>query len=178
MKKSALFIVGVLLSTTLAANPWSTTSLIGIEGGIGQIDADGEAHNLVSGGIKVGAQTERLRLFLSGKLYSIDGFESANAIGGELQYLLPLNETFKMFIGLNGGQMSLEVDTTEGIRKLQTPYFGGEAGINMALSDTVDVEIGGRIISLDYSHSLGNVTYSVNSIVQGYASIILKFPTR
>lgn len=178
MKKIAMLLAGVLLTVTLSASEWTTTSLVGIEGGVGQIDADSETYNLTSGGMKIGAQTERLRIFLSGRLYSIDGFESANAIGGELQYLLPLNETFKIFIGLNGGQMNLEVDTAEGLRKLQTPYFGGDAGVNMALSDTIDVEVGGRILSLDYTHTLGGVSYSVNSILQGYASIILKFSTR
>jgi hypothetical protein len=61
---------------------------------------------------------------------------------------------------------------------MSTIYYGGDAGVTVALSSLIDLELGGRLMYMDYTHTLNSVTYNVDSLVQGYASIIFKLPSK
>jgi len=173
---SGLLLAGSLLSGVAFAK--DATPLVGIEAGYGSMDAGGSSHNLYTGGLKIGAQSDDYRIFLSARMIPIDGFENGNALGGELQYLIPIHAGLNAFMGFNAGQIGMKTKNLVAQRDISTYYYGGDLGVNMALSPSVDLELGGRLMYMNYTHTLAGVAYNVDSIVQGYASIIFKLPNR
>lgn len=173
---SGLLLVGALLSGVAIAN--DATPLVGVELGYGNLNAGGSGHNLYAGGLKIGAKSDDYRVYLSARKLQIDDFESANAIGAELQYLIPINEKWNAFMGLNAGKIGMKTNTLPAQREISTYYYGGDLGVNMALSSSVDLEIGGRLMYMNYTHTLVNSRYNVDSLVQGYASIVFKLQNR
>ncbi len=160
----------------------TSKSLVGFEGGIGGVDVQSSAisdgyESVGHGGLKIGAQTEDYRLFLSGRYYRGDNFDSISTVGVELQYLFHIASFADFFIGANAGLASISyTDVANVDREVSNMYYGGGAGLNFMLSDLVDFEIGARIMSLqEADNTIGGVTYTFDDIVSGYASIIFKY---
>ena len=185
MKKMIVIVLGLLLIGSLYADDSTVRPLVGVELGYGKTDlqrvttpSDDSSKDTFVGGVKVGAEGEEYRVFISGRMYSIDDFDSAMAFGGEFQYLIRLQETFNIFIGLNGGMIDLELESSEGNRELSTAYFGGDVGVNVDISESIGIEAGVRYMHIDYDHTLQGVTYNIDSIIHAYASLIYKFSTQ
>jgi len=173
-----------LSATTVMADE----SLVSIEGAFGSIDVDkentisGQATNdnasLAGAGLKIGAQSNDYRLFLTANYYdsSDDTYNYVATYGVELDYLIHPSNSFDIFLGLNGGIANIELIDEQNLKRTSSdPYIGGAAGINMHMSQTIDIELGARMLFMDISNTRNNVKYTYNSIVAGYASVIFKF---
>lgn len=187
-------LTGGLISLALAGGmayaddyTFNTHSLIGIEGGYNSFDME---HGIVGStknetkeyghvGLKIGGQTDNYRLFLSARSYEISGFDHANSVGAELQYMANFSESANLFIGFNAGVMNFkyEVDPTLSSVTDKKEYYGGDLGVNLHLMEEVDFEIGARYMYLGYDKkfSTGNGVAKLDHIVGGYASLIYKF---
>lgn len=165
----------------------NTYSLIGIEGGYGSFDFE---HGLVAskktetksfgeGALKLGAQTDDYRLFLSGRYYSIPGFDYAYSMGAEAQYLANVSQYMNIFIGFNIGVMNFkyEADTTVAKISDKKDYYGGDIGVNLHLMESLDFEIGARYMYLGYDHTDASTTAvaKFDHMINGYASFIYRF---
>jgi len=183
-KLKSLVLCSILSATTVIADE----SLVAIEGTYGGLNVDSEvvstglAKNdnvsLAGGGLKIGAQSDNYRLFLSANYYaaSNDDYNYVATYGIELDYLIKLSKSFGVFLGVNGGMANIEQIDTTGIKRTSSdPYFGGAAGINIHVSRSVDFELGGRMLIMDISNTRNDVKYTYNSLASGYASIIFKF---
>jgi len=158
MKKIIFFILSLSLTITLSyAEDWKATSLIGFEG------------------VKIGAQSKHYRVYLSAKYYEINGYDTANSFGGELQYLINLSENTNFFMGVNAGRMNLKFDSPEGARSFDTPYYGFDLGANFNITDSLGFEAGTRFITLTTENTQQSVTYKLSNMVNMYMSLIFKF---
>ena len=179
-----LALCSVLSASTLMADE----SLVAIEGAFGTLSVDkentltGDASNhhvnLAGAGLKVGAQSDHYRLFLSANYYgsSNDDYNHVATYGVELDYLIKPSKSFDIFLGLNGGMANIEqIDDQDKKRTSSDPYIGGAAGVNIHMSKVVDIELGGRMLFMDISNTRYNVKYTYNTIASGYASVIFKF---
>ena len=83
------------------------------------------------------------------------------------------------FIGVNGGLMNLKFTPSNetSSRTISDPYFGGDAGFNIHVSDSVDFELGARVMDVQAknTNATNNVTYNFNDVITGYGSLIYKF---
>lgn len=180
-----LSILITLISSSAAMDSldiYKGTSLVGIEGTYNTFDISNDAaysDELVylATGIKIGAQTDGYRLFLSARNNFIPTYDYSYAIGAEAQFLMNFSSVANMFMGINTGTLSLKFDDEAGLnRKVSSKYFGGDIGLNLHLSDTSDLEIGARKIRLtEPSHLQGGVTYSFENITNIYVSLIFKY---
>ncbi|WP_345993403.1 outer membrane beta-barrel protein [Sulfurimonas sp. HSL-1716] len=185
-----------LVSLALAGNmayaqaddfTYNTHSLIGVEGGFGSFDFD---HGLVGStsknskgfgevGIKIGAQTDNYRLFLSARHYSMSDFDYANSIGAEGQYLIDVSKKMNMFVGLNIGVMNFKYKADSSVAKIsdKKDYVGGDIGVNFHLRKELDLEVGARYMYLGYSYTntSTNATANIDHMINGYVSLIYKF---
>ncbi len=182
-------ILGVaLIATSLLANSsdkdFETKSLIGIEGGYNSIDYVYDGANspgttsLGSIGLKIGAETKDIRIFLSTR-YLVDtgsDYDYIITYGGEIQYKLNPFKAVNFFIGLNGGVADIQFTPPVGTyRTLTSPYIGGDLGTNFHLGKSVDLEFGVRVMSIQDTNTIDNIEYKFNDIVTGYASVIYKW---
>jgi len=174
----------VLSASTLMADE----SLVAIEGTFGALNVDqentitGQAKNdnvsLAGGGLKIGAQSDHYRLFLTANYYaaSNDDYNYVATYGIELDYLIKPTNVFDIFLGINGGMANIEqIDTTGVKRTSSDPYIGGAAGLNFHVARSVDLELGARMLFMDISNTRYNVKYTYNTLASGYASVIFKF---
>ena len=185
MKKTAILLSSLLVCGSLYAADWNAKPLIGVELGFGGTDvkrtttplAD-STEDSINGGLKVGAESGEYRVFLSGRYYDIDGFDSVTSVGGEFQYLIPLQEELKLFLGVNGGMMDMEFKSSQGLREISTAYVGGDAGLNFEISQKMNLDAGVRYMLIDYDHTMGSpaVTYNIDKIVQGYIGLNFVLP--
>jgi hypothetical protein len=173
---SRLLIAASLVSGVALAK--DVNALVGLEVGAGSMDAGGSGHSLYTGGLKVGATNDEYRVFLSARTLQVDDFKNANTLGAELQYLIPIGSRFNAFLEANVGKIGMKTDTSAAQRDISTYYYGGGVGMNMAITQSIDLELGARLMYMNYTHTLGTVAYNVDSLVQGYTSIIFKFPTK
>ncbi len=184
-----LAVLSALMLTTEAFASqyrYNTSSLVGIEGSYSSFDVENDATPPVrekvkfSGvGLKIGAQTHNYRVFLSVRNSFIDGdYDYAYFYGAEVQYLMNFSSYANFFIGANGGVVNMRfVDSLNASRDVGGTYFGGDLGVNVHLGDSVDLELGGRIIKLSEAESTNanGLTYKFDNISAGYASIIFKY---
>jgi len=188
MKKTilkAITTLGLLSTVTLSASSYTynTRSLVGIEGGYNTFDVENvstavrETKKFAGLGLKIGAQTDNYRLFLSARNSFIDGYDYALTFGAEAQYLMNFSSFMNMYIGASTGYATMRfVDSNSLSREVASPYFGGDVGFNVHLGDELDFEIGGRIVKLaDSSHTQNAITYNFDNIVSGYMSLIFKY---
>ncbi len=194
MKKLVKLIGVPLLALSLQAGDWSTQSLVGIEGGVTSFDLDnnnpyGEStsssQSPTSFGLKVGAEAQTYRIFLSGRHYSVsDEFDYANSFGVEFQYLFRFGSNASVFAGINGGIINMEFnDSNAYTREISQGYFGGDLGVNFSVNHNFDVELGVRYMNLnaDNTKYVDGVdeqvayTYSIDNMVNTYVSLIYKF---
>jgi hypothetical protein len=189
-KLKKLLVAGLVLASTSYAssnnNNYYSKSLVGIEGGYSYFSVDDttatektEDFGLV--GMKIGAETHNVRMFLSVRnaFMSSDDYDykAAYMYGAELQYLFNISEMANFYIGGNIGKFNLEFDDLlSNKREFSTKYMGGDAGFNIHIGDSLDLELGGRIMTLDDSeHTLNTVKYTFDDIITGYMSLIFKY---
>jgi asparagine N-glycosylation enzyme membrane subunit Stt3 len=60
-------------------------------------------------------------------------------------------------------------------RTLSNSYYGGEAGVDVHLSKSFDLEFGARYMSLDASNTRNGIKYRFDNMITGYGSIIYRF---
>ena len=185
-------VVGLLMTlTSLSAdNYFDGTSLAGIEGSYGAMNselsyaANPAAYNqkmtdLAGLGIKIGAESESYRIFLSGRYYADmrDEYEYIATVGGEVQYIFHNTAKNNIFIGVGAGlaNMKFAIEVESFSRTLSDPYIGGDIGMNFHMRKYLDLEMGVRVISIQAENSRNNVTYRLNTIANAYASIIYKW---
>ena len=192
MKNIVLKLVSILTLLTTSAmaesSPYTfnTSSLVGIEGSYSSFDVENDATpvfrdkvNYGGVGLKIGAQTDNYRLFLSARYNLISGYDYAYLLGAEIQYLFNFSSFANFYLGVNGGIANLRFeDSLNDTRDVESPYVGGDLGLNFHLGDSVDFELGGRVMKLTNSISTidANILkYKFDNIVSGYASIIFKY---
>jgi len=169
----------------LAASEYAfdTHSLFAIEGGASSVDIDVtgptdatvEDSAVANVGIKLGAQSENYRVFLSARYYDVQDIESLYTVGGEIQYLFNFSKYANFFIGGNIGEAFIQIKEDSGSAK--SMYYGGDVGFNIHASKTFDIELGGRYMQLSETVTpVGSAySYDFNYIATGYASLIIKW---
>ena len=186
---SKVVLAAMIATVPLAADNYSydTHSLFAIEGGAtnidierndaGNIDIDKEA--LPNIGLKIGAQGNDFRAFLSGRYYNADDFSKLFTAGGELQYLFNFSKAANFFIGANAGQAYIDVgaDTDKNIPSMSVTsmYYGGDAGFNFHATELIDIEVGAKYMALDVNEDRDGVNFQIDSMVTAYASVIFKW---
>jgi len=177
--------LGVLGAVSLSASSftYNTRSLVGIEGSYNTFDVEHttpttrETKKYAGVGLKIGAQTDNYRLFLSARDNFISGYNYAYTYGVEAQYLMNFSSFMNMYVGGAGGYANMRfVDFKDVSREVATPYYGGDVGFNIHMGDSLDLELGGRIVKLSNgSHTQNSITYKFDNIVSGYMSLIFKY---
>lgn len=189
MKKSikSIVLAALLVMTPLAAKSvGGKNSLIGVDIGFNSLDMNGknttgvsvfdEKENFAHIGLKIGAESETYRIFLSTRYNNISDFDYSYLMGLEFQYLIGLTNEMNLFFGANGGYAEMKlVDSNKYERTISDPYYGGDIGINYHLNETMDLEFGVRYMSLDAQNLKNDITYSFDSIISTYVGIIYKF---
>ena len=182
-----VILAALLATTTLSAQNFSnnddTYSLVALETSYNSFDIDNDDSSInididkfPSAGIKIGAQTKEYRIFLSSRYLVIKDFDYAYTLGGEFQYLFNFSKYANFYLGVNAGiaEMSFD-DTKKQTRTISDPYYGGDAGFNIHIQDSLDIELGARVMSLNAQNIKDDVTYSFDSIISGYMSLIFKY---
>ena len=177
---------------------FATNSLVGFEGGYNQFDyesVDGTTGyttrkklDVAHGGIKIGAETESYRVFLSARFYGVEDFDYARTYGIEGQYKFNISEHFNVFMGVSIGKADFKLvdktyNATTGIYgsnygksiKIRETYYGGDAGVNIHIHEIADLEIGARFMALNDDTLVDQVSYNFDNTITGYASIIFKY---
>jgi len=175
------------LLTNLSANEFQTNSLVGIEGGYSVLDYEnGTSLNneqydvkVAHAGLKVGAETEDFRIFLSGRYYfdSSNDYDYIATYGVELQYKLNVAEAMNLYLGASTGvaSMKFRAESESFSRTISDPYVGADIGANIHFTKTLDWEIGARVISIQAENTRNSVTYNIGNLVSGYTSLIFKW---
>lgn len=193
MKKIAAGALSILLIGGMAQADdykFNIKSLVGFEGGYTAFDVEKIAppassvissYNQPEVGLKIGAESENYRVFLSVRNYFVDGYDYFISYGGELEYLFNFSKGANFFIGVNAGILDgrFSVSGESEARTISDPYMGGEAGFNFHMGEHFDFEMGGRIMTTDAQNKkiIGSspVTYKFDTLITGYASIIIKY---
>jgi len=135
-----------------------------------------DSYKFASPSIKIGAQTEEYRIFLSARYHPISDFDYAYTLGGEFQYLFNFSKYANFYLGVSTGVAEMSfIDKKDVIRTISDPYYGGDIGFNIYLKESIDIELGARVMSLNAKNIQDDVTYSFDNIVSGYISIIFKY---
>ena len=190
MKKN---IQKALLATVLATTPMFAggfadveDSLFAIEGGYTQLSADVNQNGysmqdagMGNLGLKLGAQGENYRIFLSGRYFLADQGNSVATAGGELQYKFNFSKPVDFFIGANAGIAYMKIGPSDDGRlasvSTNAPYIGGDAGFNFHASELIDLELGVKYMHISDTVTQGTTVYDFNNMTTGYASIIFKY---
>lgn len=183
----SLFVGGTLFAQESGIN----ASLVGIEGGLDSVAYEQTSASTYKSdknilghlGLKVGAESEHYRVFLNGRYYSDpdEKYDSLVTYGVDVQYKFNFSSMLNAFVGVGAGMAHAKftLDGEPFSRVISDPYYAGDLGVNIHLDDSIDLELGGRYISLDAlnSRTLGTtqVDYRLESIITGYASIIFKY---
>jgi len=190
MKNSLSKVVLVTMMATvplMAGNySYNTHSLFAIEGGATNIDVeragatggfDITKTNLPNIGLKLGAEGENFRAFLGGRYYDAKDFDALSTLGGELQYLFNFSKHANFFLGANAGKAFIKIATDGTVPSVSTSsvYYGGDAGFNFHASEMIDLEIGAKYMALDVNEKVGVDTYTIDSMITAYASVIIKW---
>jgi hypothetical protein len=181
----SVVLASALMSTALMAEvseyEYNTYSLVGIEGGYGNLSYDGsnktEKINMNHAGIKIGGQTDNYRLFLSVRAFDSSDLDYARTYGIEGQYLFNFSKYANFYLGVNGGVADIKFydPAFSGSVSAYDPYLGGDAGFNVHLGEMADLEFGARIMNIQSEVDANGKTYKLDSIISGYASIIFKY---
>ncbi len=183
---STLLVAGSLMAESSDNFYTSGYSLIGVEGGFSGLDVernDGvnpatiNNYNMYHGGLKIGAQSDNYRLFLSARYFAADDFDYATTYGVEAQYLFHVSSKANIYMGINTGIINMRYLPENELysRTISEGYFGGDIGANVHLSETIDLELGVRVLALDASNTIDNRTYTFDNMITAYTSVIFKF---
>ncbi len=177
-----LALAGTSVALSASSYTYNTRSLIGVEGSYNSFDLENvtaskrETKKFAGVGLKIGAQTDNYRVFLSARNNFVSGYDYAYSLGGEAQYLLNFSSSMNMFIGGSGGYMNLIAKSNQASRELVSPYLGGDVGFNIHLGESIDLELGVRSVKLlNPSYIQNNITYNIGNITSGYMSFIFKY---
>lgn len=179
-----LLLAGLFVASVSYANSYDyrfeSKSLVGFEGSYSSIDVEDATNvttkeNPLSMGLKIGAQTHDVRLFLSFRNINAADFNTAYMYGAELQYLFNFSEKMNFFVGGNTGRLSINYDDAASTEhKFTTKYIGGDIGLNLHLSENVDFELGTRIITLSESQDTSS-SYKFSDMTTNYISLIIRY---
>ncbi len=180
---ATLLITSPLLAREESVYKFNSYSLVGIEAGYSNFDVESDeaaplrkTYKFGHGGLKIGAQTENYRLFLSGRYCSIDDFDYAYMVGAEAQYMMNFSSIANLYLGINTGIAEMRfIDRTNLTRNISDPYIGGDVGFNIHLGRELDFELGVRYIKLDAKNNKSSITYTFDNITSGYMSLIFKY---
>ncbi|MBN2815844.1 MAG: hypothetical protein JXQ67_04125 [Campylobacterales bacterium] len=182
-----------VLATVLASAPAmaagytnTTESLFAVEGGMTHLTADVnqngysvQQESMGHFGLKLGAQGENYRVFVSGRYFLADKGNTIATGGVEAQYKFNFSEPVDFFIGANAGVAAMKIGASDdGLLpsvSTQAPYFGGDAGFNFHASELVDIELGAKYMHITETITQGTTVYDFNNMISGYASIIIKW---
>jgi len=178
---STLFVA----SSLMADYSFDVTSLIGVEGGYANLDVEKvvnnasstKKYNMAGGGIKIGAQTDDFRVYVGFNYYSANDFDYITTYGASLEYLIHTSPSFNLFLGVNTGIANMKYlpVSESSFRTVSDPYYGGEAGVDVHLSKSFDLEFGARYMSVDASNTRNGIKYRSDNMISGYGSVIYKF---
>ena len=181
MKKRVKKLILALSLVSCAAMAEGTQSLIGIEGGYSSLSYEqnvpynNDTYKLGSAGIKVGAQNQNYRVFAGFRYYNSANFDYMTTLGVEVQYLLNVSSDVNCFVGFNAGIANIGFTRNNFSRTISDSYYGGDLGLNLHVTESLDLELGLRVIDLEAANTQNNITYKFNTIVSGYGSLIYKF---
>jgi len=179
--------VALLATPLMAGYEFQTKSLVGIEGGGSTLDYEqGTNLNNTQGstglanlGLKLGAETEDFRAFLSGRYFydPSNRYDYMTTFGVEIQYMFNVSKAFNIYMGGNGGIANAKwrEDGETFSRTISNPYFGGDIGTNIHLGKSTDLELGGRVMSIQATNTKNGTSSRINNIINVYASIIFKW---
>ena len=190
-KLKSFVLVGVLLASTLSSQELEydtgTFSLVGIEAGYSSLDYENGVktdnvqgdESLTHFGLKLGAETQDFRAFISGRYFFDSGskYDYLVTYGGSLQYKFNVSRAVNLFLGVNGGiaNIKFRAEGENFSRTLQEAYLGGDLGTNIHLGKLMDLEFGARIMSIQGDNTIKGVTYRVGNIINGYGTLIFKW---
>ncbi|MCX6075366.1 MAG: outer membrane beta-barrel protein [Campylobacterales bacterium] len=175
-----------VLGCSLSAGGFGDKSLIGIEGGYSGMGMERTApteatlsseHKSGHLGLKIGAEAGNYRLFLSTRYFNDNDFDYITTYGVEGQYLFNVSKSANFFIGINGGMANMKfmIPNESFSRTISDAYYGGDVGFNIHAAQSVDVELGTRIMDLQFENRKNSVSYIFESMVSAYVSLIYKF---
>jgi len=164
----------------------NTYSLMGVEGGYSSFDYEREndagkttrtTNDLLHGGIKIGAQSQNYRIFLSAKFFDMSDFDYARMYGIEGQYMFNFSKIANFFIGVDVGTTDMKLIDKKNDQdvKVYKPYYGGDMGFNIHLGESFDWEIGARYLTINKTIEQDDIKYSFDRIIMGYTSFIFKY---
>ena len=186
MKKrlTKIALAASLLSMPVLAGADEYNSLLGFEGGYSNIDIEAnpsteqiQQNGFGNVGIKVGAESENYRMFLSARYYDAKDFNKLDTIGAEFQYKFNFSKKANFFLGANIGKAYVKVAKKNAVpsAEMNTGYLGADAGFNFHASELIDLELGARYMRLNENITQGTYTYDLSSFTTAYASIIIKW---
>jgi len=186
---SALMVMPLMASDDI--DDEITYSLIGVEAGYGKIsteitDKSGanvvfktDDINLAHLALKLGAESEHYRIFLSGS-YAQDSdsfFDYVMNYEVEGDYLFNFSRYANFFVGIHGGitYMKFVRPTETFSRTIDSSYYGGNVGFNIHATRSIDVELGARYSVMDAVNTKSDIEYNFTDDWNGYCSIIFKY---
>ena len=150
-KLTKVVLATALVASSLSAGEYdfNTHSLFAIEGGYSNLNAEVnnagysiQKKEMPDIGLKLGAESENYRIFLSGRYYLAENDNIVGTAGGEVQYKFNFTKPVNFFIGANAGAAYIKIGTSaDGVlpsASITTPYYGGDLGFNYHASDLID----------------------------------------
>jgi len=160
-------------------------SLLAFEGGYSSFDVEKNdavnpasitKYDMMHAGLKIGAQSQNYRVFLSGRFYNADDFDYATTLGAELQYMFNFSSFANFYLGVNGGVVNMRfTDGGTTSRTISDPYYGADAGFNIHITKSFDFELGARVMQIQAENKIGAISYKFDNLISGYASLIFKY---
>nr|WP_275851794.1 hypothetical protein [Sulfurimonas sp. SAG-AH-194-C20] len=182
--QKALITVSLIGIICVSLNAQSKHSLFAIEGGTSNLRAETnvggyniQKSNMGHFGLKLGAESEKYRVFFSARNFIAEPNNKLLTAGVEAQYKLNFSKSVNFFIGVNGGSAYIEVGP-DGVNPgldVTTPYFGGDFGLNYHASELIDVELGAKYMLIDSTITQGTTIYDFRDLTSFYGSIIFKW---
>lgn len=175
------------LATIVACVPLTADdyvkSLVGFEGGYGKLNVETSSTpieknrlNVGHGGIKIGAETKNVRLFLNANYIDGDNIDNAITYGVSLQYLFNVSKYMNFFLGANAGIADIRLeDLNRNAIKYRKGYYGADAGMNFHFTESFDFEAGVRHSKMQDKQTVAGFTYELRDHTTAYGSFIFKF---
>jgi len=190
-KASKLFLAGIVsVATASLLSAAENSSLVAIEGGYSNLSSEitnravtpnsyeEDKTKIGNVGLKIGAESKNYRVFLNGRYYFADAqYDSLATYGIDFQYKFDFSSAFDIFVGVGAGiaNAKFNVPSEPFSRTISDPYYSGDIGVNLHVAENIDIEIGGRYMSLEALNSKSDMDYKFNDIMTAYASIVYKF---